>query len=62
MAEFTKISHNKWIIEVQENGKTKDLFIEFPEEAIDQVGWHEGDILEWVDNKNGTWTIQRKTS
>lgn len=60
MVETTKINYNKWIIQVQENGKTKELFIEFPEEAINQVGWHEGDVLEWHDNGNGSWTIQKK--
>ena len=60
MAEYTKLNNNTWLIEVQENGSTKDLFIEFPEDAINQVGWHEGDILEWLNNGNGSWTIQKK--
>ena len=35
-----------YIIEVQEadNG---DLFIEFPDDLIDTLGWLEGDILDW---------------
>jgi bifunctional DNA-binding transcriptional regulator/antitoxin component of YhaV-PrlF toxin-antitoxin module len=35
-----------YIIEVQEadNG---DLFIEFPDDLIDTLGWQEGDILDW---------------
>jgi hypothetical protein len=60
MVECTKLNNNTWLIEVQENGSTKDLFIEFPEDAINQVGWHEGDILEWLNNGNGSWTIQKK--
>ena len=60
MAESRKISNNKWLIEVQENGSTKELFVEFPEDAINQVGWHDGDILEWINNGNGSWTIQKK--
>ena len=34
------------IIEVQENN-SGDLFIEFPDELIDELGWQEGDILNW---------------
>jgi hypothetical protein len=60
MAESRKISNNKWLIEVQENGSTKELFVEFPEDAINQVGWHDGDVLEWINNGNGSWTIQKK--
>jgi hypothetical protein len=34
-----------YIIEVQEND-SGDLFIEFPDELIDELGWQEGDILK----------------
>lgn len=46
--KYRKISDNVWIITVQENNKTKELFIEFPPDAIDQVGWDVGDDLEWT--------------
>jgi bifunctional DNA-binding transcriptional regulator/antitoxin component of YhaV-PrlF toxin-antitoxin module len=35
-----------YIIEVQENN-SGDLFIEFPDELIDELGWQEGDVLNW---------------
>lgn len=35
-----------YIIEVQEN-QDGELFIEFPEEIIEELGWQEGDILSW---------------
>ena len=35
-----------YIIEIQENN-SGDLFIEFPGELIDELGWQEGDILNW---------------
>ena len=35
-----------YIIEVQEDN-SGDLFIEFPDELIDELGWQEGDILNW---------------
>jgi hypothetical protein len=60
MAESRKISNNKWLIEVQENGSTKELFVELPEDAINQVGWHDGDVLEWINNGNGSWLIKKK--
>ena len=35
-----------YIIEIQEadNG---DLFIEFPDDLIDALGWQVGDVLDW---------------
>ena len=35
-----------YIVEVQENN-SGDLFIEFPDELIDELGWQEGDVLNW---------------
>ena len=35
-----------YIIEIQENN-SGDLFIAFPDELIDELGWQEGDILNW---------------
>ena len=37
MSQAIKVSDSKWIIEVQENGKTKELFVQFPEEAMNQM-------------------------
>ena len=35
-----------YIIEVQED-QDGELFIQFPEEIIEELGWQEGDILSW---------------
>jgi len=45
---------------VQENPDTGELFFELPLEAINQVGWCEGDILEWFDNGDGSWVVKKK--
>ena len=46
--KYRKISENVWLITVQENKKTKEVYIEFPPDAIDQVGWDLGDELQWT--------------
>ena len=43
-------------IKERENG---ELYLEFPDELMDEMGWNEGDTLEWKDNGNGSWTIQK---
>jgi bifunctional DNA-binding transcriptional regulator/antitoxin component of YhaV-PrlF toxin-antitoxin module len=35
-----------YVVEVQES-ENGELFIEFPDELIDELGWKEGDILNW---------------
>ena len=42
-----KVGENTWLIEVEENGKTKEKYIQLPPEALAQMGWHEDDTLEW---------------
>ena len=56
---YKKINSNQWVLTVQENGKDKELYIQFPEEAINQMGWSSGDTLEWLDNGDGSWTLQK---
>ena len=48
-----------YMIDVQEDAEG-ELFIEFPPEMMEEVGWKEGDNLLWTDNKNGTWTLTKK--
>ena len=35
-----------YIVELQEDDQ-ENLFIQFPDELIDELGWQEGDILNW---------------
>ena len=49
----------RWTLQVEklEDG---DEYIEFPKEVMEEVGWEEGDIIEWIDNKDGSWTLRKK--
>lgn len=57
---YKKISDNQWLVTVQENGKDKELYIEFPPDCLDQVGWSEGTELLWNENEDGSWSISKK--
>lgn len=35
-----------YILEIQED-ENGDLFLTFPDEIIEELGWEEGDILNW---------------
>ena len=41
-----------YILEVQED-ENGDQYIVFPEEITEELGWYEGDILEWNVKGNG---------
>lgn len=49
----------RWTLDVKqdENG---EAFIEFPPEALEGLGWQEGDEIQWIDNGDGSWTLKKK--
>ena len=46
-------------LEIQEDPETGDLFVVFPESLLIQLGWQEGDDLQWVERPDGSWTIKK---
>lgn len=36
------------------------LILELGDELCKEMGWEFGDTLEWIDNGDGSWTIQKK--
>jgi hypothetical protein len=53
------MSDTHWTIIVEEDPDTGDLILPLPPELLEKQGWKEGDTLEWRDNGNGTWGIQK---
>ena len=51
----------KLVLEVQEDPETGELYLQFPDELIDQLGWRLGDELTWTDNKDGSWTLTKSS-
>lgn len=50
---------SKWTIEVQTDPETGDQILEFPDDLMESAGWKVGDSLEWIDNKDGSWTLRK---
>jgi hypothetical protein len=46
-----------WTLDVQEIDG--EFFIEFPDEVLEGTGWKIGDAINWVDNKDGSWTLTK---
>jgi hypothetical protein len=36
-----------------------DLVLPLPDELMAGAGWQLGDTLEWIDNKDGSWTLRK---
>ena len=50
----------KWQLPV-EMDPSGEYFIAFPDDLLERAGLKEGDTVNWVDNKNGTYTIVKVT-
>lgn len=37
------------VVEIMENG---DAILELPQEMLDELGWKEGDVLDFVESNN----------
>ena len=48
----------KYTLEVQEN--EGGAFVVFPDDAMEQLGWKEGDSINWQDNGDGSWSLTKK--
>jgi hypothetical protein len=48
---------NKWTLTVEEDPETGDAILNLPDELLTQAGWQEGDVINWIDNKDGTWSL-----
>jgi hypothetical protein len=39
-----------------------DLILPLPQDMLDLQGWQDGDVLDWTDNKDGSWTLSKVKS
>ena len=37
----------------------EDGLLIIPEDILQETGWKEGDVLEWIDNGDGTLELRR---
>lgn len=49
----------KWTLEVEEDPKTGEAIIQFPADFLEMSGWRDGDSINWRDNGDGSWTLEK---
>ena len=49
-----------WTLNIEEaNDGSGDAILNFPPDLLEQAGWKEGDTLNWVDQKDGSWLLKK---
>jgi hypothetical protein len=51
-----------WTLEVEEDPDTGDAILQFPPDLLEVAGWTEGDTINWKDNGDGSWTLEKVTN
>lgn len=55
-----KLPPLRYTLDVEEDPETGDAILTFPPEMLKQIGWKEGDTLNWSDNGDGSYTLTKK--
>jgi len=50
---------DSYTVIVEEDNKSGDLYITFPQNVIEQLGWDENTDLKWIQLDNDRWSIQK---
>jgi hypothetical protein len=52
------VSEKTFTVTLEQDGE--ELVLPLPTEILNQMGWDIGDVLEWSDNFDGTFSITKK--
>lgn len=44
---------------VEDPDQPGELLLDLGNELCEELGWKAGDVIEWHDNKDGTWTLRK---
>jgi len=50
---------NRWVLPVQVDGLSGDCFVEFPDDLLERAGLKEGDMVHWIDRKDGSFEMRK---
>jgi len=42
-----------------DSDENDDLLLKLPDDLLDELGWQEGDVLEWSEDIDGTLLLRR---
>ena len=49
-----------WSVRVVEDpDHPGELMLDLGQDICDQLDWRPGDRVEWLDNKDGSWTLEK---
>jgi hypothetical protein len=49
-----------WLLTPEEDPETGELVITFPPDALEEMGWKEGDVINWDQKEDGSIILSKK--
>lgn len=49
----------KWVLPVDVDGLTGECYINLPDDLLEAAKLNEGDTVEWIDNKDGSYALKK---
>ena len=50
----------QWSVQIVEDSEQPgELMLDLGQSLCDHLGWQAGDRVEWIDNKDGSWTLKK---
>ena len=50
------VERNTWTLTIDDDG-----VLTFPPDLLSKTDWREGDVIEWIDCKDGSWQLKKKS-
>jgi hypothetical protein len=50
---------NKWVLPVELDGLTGECYIQLPDDLLELANLKEGDQIEWIDRKDGSFEMRK---
>ena len=57
--ETPKDKVTKWRLPVEVDGPSGEYFVCFPDDLMEAANLEEGDQIEWIDNRDGSYTLRK---
>lgn len=57
----SKNKSKKWILPVEVDGLSGECYVNFPDDLMELVGLKEGDVVQWIDRKDGSFELRKQT-
>ena len=49
----------RWVLPTQVDGLTGDVIVNLPDDLLEGAGLKEGDVIEWIDRKDGSFEMRK---